>query len=272
MSAERFDRARFEARLGTRRFGRALLVRDTAASTNDLAWDALAEGLPDGVTVIAEAQTRGRGREGRPWFMAPGRGLALSVALHPGCDRRQAGCLPLVAGLALARALDGFGLAADLKWPNDLLVRGRKLSGILAESRRLATPDGGTRDLVVIGVGVNVGERPEDFPAELRATATSLAIEGVAASREDVAASFLTALEPLWAELQEGSRAVVLDAWRRRASFWGRPVDARTPAGMLRGIAHDLDPDGALLLRLDDGRVLPVLAGDVTVAGAEGAA
>src|SRR5262252_9577839 len=137
MSAEPFDRPRYEARLATRRLGRTLLVRDTAGSTNDLAWDALAEGLPDGVTVIAEAQIEGRGRAGRRWFMAPGRGLALSVALHPGCDRRQAGLLPLVAGLALARALDGLGVAADLKWPNDLLVNGRKLSCILAESRRL---------------------------------------------------------------------------------------------------------------------------------------
>jgi BirA family biotin operon repressor/biotin-[acetyl-CoA-carboxylase] ligase len=269
MSAERFDRARFEARLATRRLGRTLLVRDEAGSTNDLAWDALAEGLPDGVTVIAEAQLAGRGRAGRRWFMAPGRGLALSVALHPGCDRQQAGALPLVAGLALARALDGFGLAADLKWPNDLLLEGRKLSGILAESRRLATRDGRPVEAVVIGVGVNVGERADDFPDELRAGATSLALAGVDAAREDVAAALLNALEPLWTELQEGSRAAVLDAWRGRASFWGRAVEARTPSGTLNGVAHDLDADGALLVRLDDGRIVPVLAGDVTPAGAE---
>jgi len=269
MSADRFDRARFEARLATRRFGRTLLVRDEAGSTNDLAWDALAEGLPDGVTVIAEAQVAGRGRAGRRWFMAPGRGLALSVALHPGCDRRQTGAIPLVAGLALARALDGFGVVADLKWPNDLLVNGRKLSGILAESRRLATRDGSAVDAVVIGAGVNVGERAEDFPDELRATATSLALEGADARREDVAAALLNTLEPLWTELQEGSREAVLDAWRRRAAFWGRPVAAHTPGGTLHGIAHDLDAEGALLLRLDDGRVVPVVAGDVIPAGAE---
>jgi BirA family biotin operon repressor/biotin-[acetyl-CoA-carboxylase] ligase len=264
--APRFDRTRFDAALATRRVGRTLLVRERAGSTNDLAWEALAEGLPDGVTVIAEAQEEGRGRSGRRWFMAPGRGLALSVALHLGCDRRQASALPLVAGLALARALDGLGVATDLKWPNDLLLAGRKLSGVLVELRRL--PGGGGQlggEAVVIGVGVNVGERTDDFPDELRATATSLALAGHDLTREDIAAALLNQLEPLWDELQEGSRAALLDAWKQRASFWGRPVTAATPTGAVTGVAVDLDPDGALIVRRDDGALVTVVAGDLTV-------
>lgn len=268
----RFDRAAFEGLLRTRRLGRFLLVRDEAGSTNDLAWEALAQGLPDGTAVIAEAQPRGRGREGRRWHMTPGRGLALSVLLHEGCDRRQFGTLSLVAGLALARALDALGLLASLKWPNDLLVQGRKLSGVLAESRRLpdANDPAGWTEAAVIGVGVNVTERPGDFPEELRAHATSIAIEGCGAGREDVAAGFLNALEPLWTELQEGSREAVLEAWRARATFWGATVTARTPGGSVTGVARTLDADGALVIETPDGRTVSVLAGDVSL-DAEGA-
>lgn len=260
MSAEvPFDRVSFEAMLGTRRLGRSLMVRAEASSTNDLAWDLLAEGRPDGATVIADAQLAGRGRAGRRWHMAPGRGLAMSVALHLGCDRRQAGLLPLTAGLALAEALERLGGRAELKWPNDLLIHGRKLSGILAESRRLP----GSGDATVVGVGVNVLERREDFPPELREGATSLALEGIGATREAVAAGFLNAFEPRWDELQEGSRGALLEAWSARSPWWGRAVVVRTPAGELRGTALRLDADGALVIRDAGGDEVTVLAGDV---------
>jgi BirA family transcriptional regulator, biotin operon repressor / biotin---[acetyl-CoA-carboxylase] ligase len=254
-----FDRARFEAQLSTRTLGRHLLARAEVASTNDVAWDALAAGTPDGTVVVADAQTAGRGRLGRPWVTAPGRGLALSLLLHLGCDRRQAGAIPLVAGLALARGIARLGIEAQLKWPNDLLLEGRKLAGILCEGRH----DAAGGDAVVVGVGVNVAQRAEDFPPELTAQATSLALAGLATSREVVAAEFLDAFEPLWIELQEGDRSAVLEAWQARASFWGSAVTVRTPSGVLSGIARSLDPDGGLVLTLADGRDTVVMAGDV---------
>src|SRR4029453_12363481 len=122
----------------------------------------------EGVTVVADAQTRGRGREGRRWHLAPGRGLALSVALFQGCDGPGAGTVPLAAGLARARAARRLGLAVRLKWPNDVLAGARKLCGILCESRRARE-----RDAVVIGVGVNGHEQRDDFPPELREPPTS---------------------------------------------------------------------------------------------------
>jgi len=256
-----FDRRRFERSLATRRLGRTLIARAETASTNDLAWEALATGAPDGTVAVADAQPGGRGRDGRTWHLAPGRGLALSLVLHQGCDRRQAGTLPLVAGLALARALETLGVATTLKWPNDLLVGARKLAGILCESRRLPV---GT-DAAVIGVGVNVSQQQADFPAALHGLATSLAMEGCRATREAVAAAFLNALEPLWSEHQEGGRAAVLDAWRRRAGYWGRMVTVRTPSGPLSGIARDLSPDGGLVLRLEGGSEVIALAGDLDV-------
>ena len=267
-----FDRGAFEARLVTRIMGRRLLARAEVESTNDVAWEALAEGLPDGTTVVADAQTRGRGRAGRSWRMEPGKGLALSILLHCGCAPVGSapggrGVIPLAAGLALARALERLGAHADLKWPNDLLIGGRKVAGLLCESRRGAAggvPAAG--DAVVIGAGVNVGEERRDFPAALSDAATSLAIEGCAATREQVAAEFLNALEPLWIVLEEGDPKDVLAAWRERASFWGRTVRVRTPSGDVTGVARGLDPGGGLVLERS-GASVTVFAGDLEWSG-----
>lgn len=260
--ADGFDRTRFGARLGTQRMGHALLVRDTTASTNDDAWEALAT-LGDGAAVVALAQTRGRGRDGRTWAQVPGRGLALSVALRLGCDVRQAGAIPLAAGLAVVRASHALGVtAARLKWPNDVLVGGRKLAGVLCEVRRAA----GGGDAVVIGIGLNVAHAREDFPAEIRDQATSLALEASAATLEDAAAEVLTKLEPLWHELQEGDRGAVLAEWSRWAGHWGQWVSVRTPAGVVEGVAQRLDADGGLVLRTSAGSETTVVAGDVSTA------
>lgn len=264
MAESTFDRAAFGERLTTRRLGRNLVARATVESTNDVAWEALGSGAPDGTVVVADAQTRGRGRAGHAWHTSPGQGLALSVLLHPGCDRDALGTLPLVAGLALARALENLGATPELKWPNDLQLGGRKVSGLLAESRRDA--EGATT--VVIGAGVNVAQGHSDFPEPLRAIATSLALEGCITTREAVAAEFLNVLEPVWAEHQEGDRRVALDAWRARCRAWGRRVQVTGAPGTIAGIARDLDPGGGLILELDDGSRTTVVAGDVVESGA----
>ncbi|HUK64204.1 MAG TPA: biotin--[acetyl-CoA-carboxylase] ligase [Dongiaceae bacterium] len=260
MSAEPgFDRARFAAALTTRVLGRALILCDEAGSTNDVAWEAMAAGGADGTTVIAERQPAGRGRAGRRWHLTPDRGLALSVALSPMSDRRETALLPLAAGLALAEALESLGAAPELKWPNDVLIRGRKLAGILAESRRLP----GRGDTVVVGVGINVLDRREDFPAELRERATSLTIESVRATREAVAAAFLAAFERRSDAPETDGRGALIEAWSARAPIWGRPVVAHVPAGEIRGVALRLDSNGGLVLRGEDGTEAVVLAGDV---------
>jgi BirA family biotin operon repressor/biotin-[acetyl-CoA-carboxylase] ligase len=280
--ASSFDRARFGARLSTRRLGRTLLARAEAGSTNDEAWDALETGASDGTVVVADVQSRGRGRAGRTWHTAPGKALALSVLLTRGCDRRSLGLLPLAAGLAVAQALEPLGAAPALKWPNDVLLQGRKVAGVLCESRRVPASSGyptappgraaappSARAAAVVGVGVNVSQAAADFPPEIAGTATSLALAGVATDRESVAAAFLNALEALWTELQTGSRAALLEAWSARADFWGRAVAVRTPAGEVRGVARALDPDGALVLVLEGGAETTVRAGDLDPAPGE---
>jgi BirA family biotin operon repressor/biotin-[acetyl-CoA-carboxylase] ligase len=256
MAPGMFDRASLAARLTTRHLGRHLVVRAETASTNDDAWDALAQGAPDGTTVIADAQTRGRGRAGRIWHTAPGRGLALSLLLHLGCDAEVATTLPLVAGLALVQALERLGVTSQLKWPNDVLLAGRKLAGVLCERR--ATASG--IDAAVIGVGVNVSHAVDDLAPELRATALA---GFVAITREDVAAEFLNAFEPLWIEHAEGDPGKALAEWTRRATFWGTPITVTTAAGSVRGMARGLDRDGALLVEDAAGAMKRIVAGDV---------
>src|SRR5262245_21387386 len=250
--------------------GRHLIVRAEVESTNDVAWEAFAQGLPDGTTVVADAQTRGRGRAGRSWQTEPGRGLALSLVMHAGCMPARGpgasrGAIPLAAGLALARGLERIGARAELKWPNDLQIAGRKVAGILCESRRGGASGPASGEAIVIGVGVNVGEERSDFAGALADSATSLAIEGARATREAVAAEFLNAFEPLWAELEEGDPAAVLAAWSERATVWGRAVGVRSPAGEVTGVAKALDSGGGLVIERD-GETVAVVAGDLELA------
>ena len=186
------------------------------------------------------------------------------MLLHLGGERRGAGVLALAAGLALARALERLGVTAELKWPNDVLLGGRKLAGILGEIRG-AAPAGakGAGEAAVIGLGVNVAERETDFPPGLRRRATSLALAGATLDRETVAAAFLDALEPLVDALAAGERGAVLEAWRARAAFWGTRVTVHAPSGVRSGIARRLDDDGGLVLALDSGAETTVLAGDL---------
>jgi BirA family biotin operon repressor/biotin-[acetyl-CoA-carboxylase] ligase len=254
--------------LATRRLGRTLAARAETASTNDWAWEALSAGAPDGSAFVADAQTRGRGRDGRAWESPPGLGLLLSVALRLGCERRPASLLPLVAGLAAAEAFGRHGVPARLKWPNDLMLGGRKLAGVLCETRLL----GESERPAVIGIGVNVAQRLEDFPPALRERAVSLRLAGYEVSREAAAAGFLNALEPLLADDQEGGGAGrVVARYRERADFWGRPVSVRGPAGQISGVARDLDESGGLVVRLEDGREVVAVAGDVELAESGGA-
>jgi BirA family transcriptional regulator, biotin operon repressor / biotin---[acetyl-CoA-carboxylase] ligase len=272
-----FDRAHFTRALRTGRLGHVLFTRAEVESTNDEVWDLAQQGADEGACVVADAQTRGRGRQGRTWYTAPGKSLALSVLLHAGCEppgrdaagaRLRFGTAPLVAGVALVEAFDALGLECRLKWPNDVLMGGRKVSGILAEGRR--TVDG--TDCVVMGLGVNVSQTAEDFPPELRDRATSMALHGHPVPREYVAAAFLNALEPLWDEHQEGDARQALDRWRQRASFWGRPVTVDSPAGRIEGTARDLDDRGGLVIEPLQGPPVTVYAGDLEVTWPKGAA
>jgi BirA family biotin operon repressor/biotin-[acetyl-CoA-carboxylase] ligase len=214
-----------------------------ADSTNERARTLAAAGAPHGTLVTAAEQSAGRGRQGRTWTAAPGAALLMSVVLRPPAEG-----LPLAAAVAVCEAVTPECL---IKWPNDVLVDGRKLAGILVEGR----PQDGW---AVLGIGLNVTTREEDFPAELRETATSLAIaapEGT--TSEAVLASLLARLDArLRSPLEE-----ILEEWRRRDALLGRAV--RWDGG--DGTAAGIDADGSLLVDTGDGRVA-LRAGEIHLA------
>ena len=218
---------------------------------------------PEGLVIVADGQTSGRGRRGHTWFSPAGSGLYVSVVLAPATARidpvRATTLLTLAAGVALAEGIEQVtGLRVDLKWPNDLQVSRRKLGGILAESSGAA----GRSDTVVVGYGINV--RPAAFPPELRDRATSLESElGRAIDRYHLLAETLAALSQRYEDLLAGRFDAILDAWRHLApAASGARVTWTTNAGTVSGVTAGIDDLGALLVRIDD-RVERIVSGEV---------
>lgn len=243
----------------------------SVGSTNDVA-RALAEaGAPAGTAVIAEEQRAGRGRGGRHWVSPPGLGIWLSVVLRP-AELPAPGLLPLRVGLAAAAALDAFARPGrvEVKWPNDLLVAGRKLGGILCEG----SWDAGGVSFVVAGIGVNAAHAPADFPAVLRDQATSLRMAaGWSPPRAEVAGALARALAALPARFAAALSDAELAELERRDALRGLPVRVTAEgAAPLEGTALGIAPDGALRLRTPDGRTVPVHSGTVRPLAAPSAA
>lgn len=234
-----------------------------AGSTNDVARALAEDGAPAGLLVMTEHQTAGRGRMRRPWTDLPGRSLLLSFVLRPAPAQRAApGTLPLRVGLATATALHQVaGINARIKWPNDVVVDGRKLAGILCEA---TTAGGGT--VIIAGIGINVLQRAEDWPEELRDHAVSVAqVAGpMAPGRAAVLHAVINALRPLFSRPLTPLDEDELDAFRHvdalrglDVSVTGAAVGAGTQAAddrpLIRGSVAGIDPDGALLLEAGGG-------------------
>lgn len=204
---------------------------------------------PEGSSLVAERQTEGRGRLGRPWLADPGQAVQISVLLRPRLPPSRLPLLSLAAGAAVYQATRG---RLRLKWPNDLLgVDGRKVAGLLAE----AELQGGEVRYVVVGVGINVRSAPRDLP-----DAGFLEDYGPAVLREDLAVDVVASLVA-WTRRVEREPEAVLAAWRRASCTLGR----RVTVGERAGTAVDVAEDGALRLRTDDGSLVSVYAGDVVV-------
>ncbi len=227
---------------------------ETIDSTNRYVLDEARAGAAEGLVVVADEQTAGRGRRGRTWTAPPGASLLVSVLLRPALPVGRIHVVTMAAGLALADAVEAAGVGAELKWPNDLLVGGRTLAGLLAESEIAA--DGEVR-AVVIGAGLNVNW-PE-FPPELEGAATALNLEaGHDIERSAVLDAFLDGL---------GARYRALDAvateYRRRLGTLGRRVRVEQAEGVTEGRAVDVGPSGELLVETGPGCIAEIHVGDV---------
>ena len=231
---------------------------ESLGSTNDVLKEGARAGADEWTTVLADTQTGGRGREGRTWASPPG-GLYLSVLLRP--ESAGVALLPLAAGVVVSEVAEEHGVAAELKWPNDALVRGRKLAGILTE----ASSGSGGVDWVVVGIGINVAVDVAALAPPAGDVATSLHLEaGGTPAVADVAAGVLARL-PVWYDALQHRPDSVVSAWRERASrWWGMLVQVRTAESVFRGRLHDVDEHGALIVDLEGGGSRRVLSGEVT--------
>jgi BirA family transcriptional regulator, biotin operon repressor / biotin---[acetyl-CoA-carboxylase] ligase len=229
-------------------------------STNQIAMALGQQGAPHGTVVIAEEQTAGRGRLGRTWYSEKASGIYASVLLRPPVPPSAAALLTLAAGLAAWHAVsEQTGLAPDIRWPNDLLLNGKKFAGILTEMQ--AEPD--RIQFVVVGAGINVNH--ERFPGELGALATSLRIEsGRMHSRLELLVKLLLKLEAYYNRFVSAGSAGLVEEFTRLSSFArGKRVSVRTATETFIGTTDGLEPNGILRVRREGGRVDLVVAGEL---------
>jgi BirA family biotin operon repressor/biotin-[acetyl-CoA-carboxylase] ligase len=264
MKMERLDLERIRARLGTSFVGRSMHHWEALPSTMDEAWRLAKAGAPDGAVVLAEEQTAGRGRLKRSWWAPAGSSLLLSVLLRPGWPARQAQRLTMVCSLAVCEAIAAVaGVRADVKWPNDVLIDGQKVCGILTELDVRPGPSGNQLETAVVGIGINVNVDFEGAP-KLMAPATSLMLAaGRRISREDALVALLEGIERRYVATRKGRS--YRGEWAERLATLGREVQVRDSTELWQGVAMDVDADGALLVRAEDGTVQRVVAGDVTL-------
>lgn len=247
--------------LKTRWMGKTIHHFTHLDSTNSKAYELATQGAEEGEIVVAESQEKGRGRLGRSWFSPPHLNLYLSVILRPQLPPHQAPLITLMAAVATAEAIERYsGIRPMIKWPNDLLLGGRKVAGLLNEIRSEAD----RIHFVILGIGVNLNVDKKVFPKEIRSLATSLKQEmGQTISRKDFLSSLLLLLEEWYSLFLREGGEVVLKAWRSWAQIRGKSVVVRSFGETLRGIAIDIDSEGALLLKTEDGKTRRVVAGDV---------
>lgn len=224
------------------------------------------EGVPEGALVGADHQTAGRGRHGRAWSDAPGLNLLFSLVLRPTLPQDRLGLIPLAAGLAIAEAIEKHTpLSPSLKWPNDILVDGKKVCGILLEGR--LTPSNGSQATIVLGIGLNVNQI--EFPTGVADKATSLALEaGQLVPRVQLLADLVVALEKHYASLSADLGVAVLVGFERRMAGLGNtatvtfPMSGESTEGTILGVAEN----GALRLRTPEGEQR-LHAGEITLRG-----
>ena len=252
------------ARLGkTRVVGRDIRVFEETTSTNDVVEKLARDGVKEGAVVFAELQTKGRGRLGRKWVSPTRKGLWFSILLRPQLRPQETTQLTVASATAVRRAIRNVtGLTADIKWPNDLLIGGKKVVGILTE---MSAEVDCVRHLI-LGIGVDVNQEARDFAPELRPIATSLRIEaGEVIGRAELATALLRELDADYARICGGQFAAVADEWESGCTTIGKNVSVQMGSRNIRGCAEALDDDGALLVRTEHGRLERIIGGDVTL-------
>lgn len=243
--------------LETRLIGKTVVYYSSVTSTNDVARDQAKKGAEEGTVIIADEQIAGKGRLKRNW-MTPAGNIALSVILYP--DISMLPSLIMITSLAVVRGIEAAtGLKPGIKWPNDVLVDGKKVCGILIENDL----QGNRVNHTIIGIGININIKQEDIPG-IHYPVTSLSAEsGRAVSRAGVIRCLLVEMEKLYLTLSEGG--TVFEEWRDNLVTLGKKVRVTWGETVYEGVAESVAADGSLVLRTKDDKLIPVVAGDVSL-------
>jgi BirA family biotin operon repressor/biotin-[acetyl-CoA-carboxylase] ligase len=254
-----FDGNEIKANLTTKIIGKAIQSYDIVDSTNTNAMKLASEGAEEGTVVLAKMQRMGKGRLNREWHSPKG-GLWLSLILRPDINSSEATRLTLMAALAVARTIRGvYNLDAKIKWPNDVLIKGKKVCGIFTEARSLEN----RIDYVILGIGINANFDLKDLPEEIRNLTTTLGGEiGSELDLEKLLLALLMEIDKYYEILKIGNTNIILNEWRKLSDTLGRRVKIITLKETIEGIALDVDDMGALIVRTDDNKEQKFLAGD----------
>ena len=243
--------------------GRRVHVLDSTTSTNDEAEKFASDQEPEGLVIFSESQTHGRGRMGRKWSSPGGKGLWFSILLRPSLSANECTQLTVASAVSLVHAInETSGITPEIKWPNDLLICGKKIAGILTE---LHAELDCVRHLI-IGVGINVNQTHSDFPAQITQIATSLKIaSGAAVERTVLAEEILKQMDKNYKRVLHGRFNELAQEWTNHCGTLGKDVDIQNGRNRVVGRAESLDETGALLVRTQHGRIERIIGGDVTV-------
>jgi BirA family transcriptional regulator, biotin operon repressor / biotin---[acetyl-CoA-carboxylase] ligase len=258
---DQLRRTDVQHRLKTKHIGRELVILQETPSTNAVAMERAAGGAREGTVIVAEAQTEGRGRRGRKWISPKGN-LYCSVVLRPRIPLHRAPLITLMGAVAAADAIRrACGLNPGIKWPNDILVGGKKVCGLLTE---MSAEQDQVRH-IVLGIGINANMRMSQLPAELQSQTTTLSREtGGSINRTTLLRELLRSLEA-WYRMFLEDPSSVLGEWKARNTTLGRRVVVSGAGERLTGIAREIDDEGRLVLMLESGIRRAVAAGDVTI-------
>lgn len=252
-----------EPLLTTKEIGRKIIYYKTIDSTNSECKRISGE-EKEGTVIISEEQSKGRGRLGRAWVSPSYKGIFMSILLKPDIDMAEA---PKITGIGAAAVFSGLkemGIDSKIKWPNDLTINGKKICGILTEM----SGEINKINYIVLGIGINVNLESEDIPTELIEVATSIKIEeGINIKRKTLLAYILNKFEELYEEFLSGNNSKTVNICRENSTIIGKEINVIKNGDLIRAKALDIDEEGALIVKYENGNIAKVISGEVSIRG-----